>query len=209
MELRPDLLLRLLLASLAWGGVAGVLYDTIRLQRVLLGISRYTKACSAPVFCPSFCRAKAKREKSATRRAAEAALLGVQDVAFCLACGAMISVLLFYRNEGEFRGFVLLGAATGFAVYYFTVGRLVVFVSEYIVFAVKTAFLYLVYYATRPWILLGRFLLARCGALLGRMKQAHRARAIRRYRASLSGRLAASAERGFLEGAWEEKIKTT
>lgn len=205
MELRPDLLLRLLLASLALGTVAGVLYDTIRLQRVLLGISRYTSACSAPAFRPHFCRPKGMRKKSARRRAAESVLLGVQDVVFCLSCGGMIAVLLFYRNEGEFRGFVLLGAAVGFLTYYFTVGRLVVFVSEYVMFAVKTAFLYLVYYATRPAILLGRFLIARCGAWLSRMKQARRTRVIRRYRASLAGQLAASAEHGFLHGKWEEK----
>lgn len=208
MELHPTLLLRLLLASFFFGAVAGVLYDTVRLQRVLLGICRYSSAEAAPVFRPKFCRARRKKPKSERRRKAEALLLAVQDIVFCICVGAMVAVLLFYRNEGEFRGFVLVGVVLGFTAYYFTVGKLIVWGSEYVIFALRTALLYAVYYLTLPFVALARLLFSRLAALFRRIRADRQERRIRRYHEAVCQQLVESSAHGFLEGAWEEKAKT-
>lgn len=207
MEIYPVLLLRLLLASLIFGAMMGVLYDAIRIQRVLLGISRYTDAVKAPVFCPKFCPPKKKKTSGRASEGAKYICLVLQDVIFCFTVGALLAVLLFYQNNGEFRGFVLAGAAVGFLAYYFTIGKLVIWASEYVVFAVKTAVLYLVYYLTFPFIAAARFLGTRIGRLLERLRQKRREKACHRYHRKRYQEWLALSQRGFLESAWMESEK--
>ncbi len=208
MEVYPSALWRLLLASLLFGSGIGVLYDCIRIQRVLLGISRYTKAENVPVFCPSFLKMRKKRAGKG-KKIAKFVCLVLQDILFCLSVGILLSILLFYRNDGVFRGFVLIGAAVGFAAYYFTVGRLVIGASEYIVFALRTAFLYLVYYVSLPFIALGRFLLARIGGAVKRIREKRQERVQKQYHAKVCHEMLALSSQGFLKNGWTENEKST
>lgn len=151
MEIYPQLLWRLLLYSFLSGLLLGALYDTLRLTRVLLGVCHYTDiACSACVVSPFRKRERTRKRPSLFR----GILVAVQDLLFCFAVGALMMILLFYGNDGGFRGFVLLGLASGFLLYYATVGAFVVRVSEYVVFWLKTAMLYGVFYLTRPVVIL-------------------------------------------------------
>ena len=207
MEVYPSALWRLLLASLLFGIGMGVLYDCIRIQRVLLGISRYTRAASAPAFCPAFLKVRKKREGKG-KTVARFVFVALQDILFGLSVGILLSILLFYRNDGVFRGFVMMGAAAGFVAYYFTVGRLVIGASEYIVFAIRTAFLYLVYYVSLPFITLGRFLVTKIGGAARRMQDKRRERIRKRYHEEVCRELLALSTQGFLKKEWTENEKS-
>lgn len=200
MEQNPSLLFRLLLASFLFGVVLGGFYDLLRISRVLLGINRYTDAASAPAFCPRFCKPSREKKLRPAGRVLQNGILVVQDVLFCLVAGMLIAILLFSQNNGEFRWFVPVGLAIGFASYYFTVGKLVITASEYIVFALKTAFLYLIYYVTLPLILLGRLLLGQ----MGRISRFFKEKKIAKYDKAVRERLLAGARRGFLDEGWQE-----
>ena len=208
MEISPTSLLRLLLASLVFGAIMGVLYDCIRIQRVLLGISRYTEAASAPIFCPKVWKNPKRRTPSRVCVIAKCGCLVFQDVAFCLTGSVLLSVLLFYQNNGEFRGFVLIGAAFGFLAYYFTVGKLVIRVSEYVVFAIKTALLYVVYYTMLPFIAAGRFLVTRVGHIAEELRRKKREKRILRHHAKVCEELLALSRNGFLGAQWAETEKS-
>ena len=207
MEIYPSALWRLLLASFLLGVGMGVLYDCIRIQRVLFGICRYTKAANAPAFCPTFLKVQKKRAGKG-KEIIKASFLVLQDVVFCLAAGILVSILLFYRNDGVFRGFVLIGAALGFVAYYFTVGRLVISASEYIVFAIRTAFLYVVYYVSLPFIRLGRFSVERVGGAIQRAREKRLERIRASYHARVCREMLALSEKGFFEKELAEREKS-
>ena len=208
MEINPTSLFRLLLASLIFGAIMGVLYDCIRIQRVLFGISRYTDAANTPIFCPKLWKPREKRIPEKARDFFKHGVLVLQDMVFCLTVGVLLSVLLFYRNNGEFRGFVLIGVVLGFSAYYFTVGKLVIRVSEYLVFAIKTAMLYAIYYITLPFITAGRFLVVHVGGFVERQRQKRKEKAVDRYHRRTSEELLVLSKRGFLGKQWMEKEKT-
>lgn len=207
MEIYPSALWRLLLASFLLGVGMGALYDCIRIQRVLFGICRYTKAANAPAFCPTFLKVRNKRAGKG-KEIIKAFFLVLQDVVFCLAAGILVSILLFYRNDGVFRGFVLIGAALGFVAYYFTVGRLVISASEYIVFAIRTAFLYVVYYVSLPFIRLGRFSVERIGGAIQRAREKRLERIRASYHARVCREMLALSEKGFFEKELAEREKS-
>lgn len=208
MEINPISLFRLLLASLIFGAIMGGLYDCIRIQRVLLGISRYTEAANAPIFCPKLWKKREKRMPKSSCDLIKRGFLVLQDIAFCLTVGVLLSVLLFYQNNGEFRGFVLVGVATGFLAYYFTVGKLVIRISEYLVFAIKTAILYVIYYTTLPFIVAGRFVVVHVGRFVDRQRQKRKEKKIDRYHRRTSEELLVLSKQGFLGPQWMEKEKT-
>ena len=199
MGVSPALLFRLLAVSLLVGAAMGVLYDVLRIGRVMLGMSRYTAAASAPLFCPKFYRPRGKKGDKRVFRIFKQVLLIVQDFLFCLAVGSAIALLLFSRNNGEFRGFVFLGLIIGFVAYYFTVGQLVIRASEYVVFAIKTLFLYAAYYLTLPFITFFRFAITHIGGAIRRYREKRREKKIRHYTKAKQQTLTLAAQKGFLE----------
>jgi hypothetical protein len=60
-------------------------------------------------------------------------LLFVEDMILVICIGCGVVALNFYLNRGQFRAYSVLALAVGFAVYYFTVGKLVGVISVYIV----------------------------------------------------------------------------
>lgn len=176
----------------------GALYDTLRLTRVLLGVCHYadfSKRSSVP--CPFPKRRTRSRKRPAVFRDV---LLVMQDLLFCLAAGAVVMILLFYGNDGGFRGFVLLGLVSGFLLYYATIGALVVRASEYLIFWLKTAVLYAVFYLTRPAVFLARLL--RRGAK--RLFERTMLWRLRRYDAKKKKNLLEMSEKGFVGLDWIE-----
>jgi hypothetical protein len=180
-------------------GVAlGVLYDVLRIGRVLIGMNHYTSAATVPAFCPKFCKRREKKSRTRFVTILLNILLGVQDILFCLTMGAAAAVLLFYHNNGEFRGFVIIAILAGLAVYLMTVGKLVINASEYVVFAVKTAILYIVYYMTWPFIALFRLLLNQARRIVARIQSRREKKQIARYHAKHIQLLTELAANGFL-----------
>lgn len=208
MGIDPTLLLRLLAASVVVGMALGLVYDVLRICRVMMGMSRYTAAASAPIFCPHFCRPRRTEGRSRVSDFVKRAVLIAQDFFFCVTFGIAVALLLFSRNGGEFRGFVLLGALLGFAAYYFTVGQLVIRASEYVVFAIRTALLYAVYYVTLPFIAVVRFIGRHVMNMVKARVAKRREKRIVRYTKAEEQSLIRLAENGFLcDGILSQETK--
>ncbi len=139
MGLPEENLVLLLIYSLSVGAFLGVLWDCFRIIRILFYGKRKTGTRS-PTLLPS-------NEKDVSRALAfshtqsffspSGIAIFLSDIIFCLTAAISVIILLFHLNGGEIRGFALLGAALGFSVYYFTVGRLTVLFSDIIIKTVK------------------------------------------------------------------------
>ena len=202
MEIYPEVLWRLLWYSFFGGVLLGALYDTLRLSRVLLGVCHYVDISpKMRVPSPFRERARSPRKRSAVFREV---LLALEDLGFCLAAGAVMMLLLFYGNDGGFRGFVLLGLLAGFLLYYATLGALVVRVSEHLVFWLKTAILYAVFYITRPFLFLFRLVRNAVRRAYGSVSRRVILRRLRRYDEKKRKELFAMSEQGFVGLEWKE-----
>ena len=102
MELSQRVLALLFLSSTALGIALGVVYDVMRVIRVLCG------------------------EELGTRRTLpQMILLFWEDLLFAVLSSVSLIILLYYVNDGMFRSWAVVGMACGFFVYYHTLGRLV------------------------------------------------------------------------------------
>lgn len=95
---------RLLALSLSGGILCGALWDVFKVPRIVLGIS----------------------ETTAVNRL-HTVVVFIQDILFCLSCGVVAIVVLYYGNEGNIRGIALVGMSAGFASYRVTFGALTEF----------------------------------------------------------------------------------
>lgn len=64
-------------------------------------------------------------------------LILVFDLLYCIFLGFCSYVFFLVVNEGDIRGFLLLGEGIGFAIYYFSLGIVVFAASEKIVDSIK------------------------------------------------------------------------
>lgn len=99
--------------SIPLGALLGVLYDLVRLGRLLLGIT-----------------VQSPFGKKGVRRWIAYILAALGDFFFCTAAGAVLCVFFFLTGDGRMRGYGLLGAALGFYCYYQTLGRLIIALAE-------------------------------------------------------------------------------
>ncbi len=104
-------------ASLVLGVLFGVLYDVIRFTRVLLCVDvRPPRGRHGWFGC---------------------VIVALGDLAFFTTAAVLMCVFFFVTNNGEVRGFALVGAFCGFLIYYNTVGRLFITVCETVASWVK------------------------------------------------------------------------
>ncbi len=195
METNPYLLWQLLVSSFFGGVLLGAVYDTMRLSRVLFGVCHYVDISLNRNIRSPFSKQLPNRKASPIFAAF---LLTLQDILFCLLAGILIAILLFYGNNGNFRGFVLFGILAGFLLYYVTIGKLLIRVSEYVIFAVKVAALYAAYYVTRPILLILRVAKKMYVAIWGRFCMYR----IRRFDAAKREMLLKLSDMGFVGALW-------
>ena len=160
-DLSQDVLLSLLLRALLSGAVLGGFYDCIRALKMLLGV-RYGNEIS-------------QNALSIGRRVLVFCVTFFFDLVFWLAA-ALISVMLIYHvGGGIFRGMAYLGMAIGFTVYYFTLGRLVLYINERVTDLIKKTLRWAARLALIPIRALGRgifFLyLLTIGKFIGKIKE--------------------------------------
>ena len=152
MEQSPLLLSLLLLHSFFFGGFLGVLNDVNRMVRVFFGV-RYGGESFRSLYArelPVIHRPLGGGEHSKIGQGALSVLIFFQDV-FLFSFAGVGCVLLHYEyNSGRFRFFTLPAIMLGFLLYYFTLGKLIMALSERIVFVIKAAFLILGNVLLRP-----------------------------------------------------------
>lgn len=146
-------MLYMLFCGILWG----ILYDGIRISRVLTRLAVYTHAGNrlAHLGLPLIGAPKERKKTPHSRRLA-GVMMAIGDVFFFAAAACIFSVLLVHAASGVFRWFYLLAALLGFAAYYFTLGRAVMLSSEIIAAVVRTVFRYLFWLFCLPFRLLGK-----------------------------------------------------
>lgn len=131
--------------SVCFGVLLGVVYDIIRVLRVLLGAPREKKgkidfrSIELPII-------KRKAYPARTHKLSRGLLsvwIAVGDVIFAVSCGALAVMIAYAYNSGKVRAVIFVGLAVGFLTYYFTLGRLVVNISELIAFLIRSAVAYI------------------------------------------------------------------
>ncbi len=136
MEISPIRMALLLFYSFVFGMGVGVFYDANRIIRVFLG-ERYSRVgvegiaswklpiCHKPIYLEG--------KKKTVRKA----VIFIGDFLCVLVAALGIIVLNYSYNSGEFRMFTFFGTAVGFLLYYHTVGRLVMLISEPLAILIK------------------------------------------------------------------------
>lgn len=149
---------RALFAAVAFGIFLGVLYDGVRIFRVLCGmpyrggIPHRLAAFRFPLLPADL----ATRRAGKITARAHAVLLVLTDFLYALTAGLLFCVFVYWQNNGTFRLYYLLAAAPGFAAYYVTVGRLVLASAGSIVFLLRVLTAYLFLFIRVPLVFLAK-----------------------------------------------------
>ncbi|MBQ2999928.1 MAG: hypothetical protein IJD64_05640 [Clostridia bacterium] len=160
MEISPIRLFFLLISSFFLGLGVGGLYDIHRIIRVLFGV-QYTKNRPSKFLLKPL--PIIKRPLSEIRCGkAKSKFLGIliffQDIFLCCVSAMGVVILNYTLNDGRFRFYTVIALVLGCLLYYFTVGKLVIFLSEWIVFFIRAAFSIFFYLLSRPGVIFFRFL---------------------------------------------------
>ncbi len=154
MAISPLLLSLLLLNAFVFGIFLGILNDGSRIVRVFCGV-RYSAKSFRSLYArelPIVHRPLGRREQGRLGRGTLSVLIFFQDL-LLFTVGGVGTVLLQYEyNSGRFRFFVLPAILVGFLLYYFTVGKCLMVVSEAVAFVIKAALLIVGYCFSRPFV---------------------------------------------------------
>ena len=118
-----------ILCALFAGVFIGAIYDVFRIIR-----------CAFFIFLME--NDKKNQKKPGNRNFFEIILQIILDLLFSIVYTIIIVLLVYYLNNGFFRLYIALFAAAGFAVYYFTLGRLVMKISDVIIHFIKLSVLF-------------------------------------------------------------------
>ena len=132
--------------SLCFGILLGIIYDVLRLVRVVLdtdGVSEKRLIDCRGVKLPIVKKKVYSESIDKTLKKILNVYVVVSDVLFASACGAMIVLIAYAYNSGIIRLVTVVGLLVGFLAYYFTVGKLVVEFSHLMGFVLRSAVVYL------------------------------------------------------------------
>ncbi len=195
MEISPYMLSLLLLYSLAFGVSAGVLNDVNRMLRVALGM-RDGKGDSA------------SRVRRRVRSILSILFIALQDILLFGYIGVGVAVLNYYLNRGIFRIYSIGATVLGFALYYFTVGRLVMRLAEAMIRILRALMVKIFKIVTFPIRFAFGLLTLPIKKLCEKIRFALAKRRIMRYNKIKREELIALAARGFaLDGQSPEREK--
>ena len=159
MEISPYLLTLLLIHSFLFGAFLGILNDVSRIVRVFCGVS-YSQKSFRSLYArelPLIHRPLVRKENGKIKERALAVLIFFQDL-FLFAIAGVGTVLLQYQyNSGRLRFFCLPVMVVGFLLYYFTVGKCVMLISEGIVFVIRATVLILGSILLHPFVKIFHF----------------------------------------------------
>lgn len=138
--------------SLIIGVALGALYDIVRMWRAFLGIryvNKFTeklKLLRLPLIKNPLLKEKKQNDR------AQGILLFITDIIYFLIVTLIMIIFVYSVSGGVVRWFIFVGAMMGLLIYYFTIGKIVISVSEYIVFFVRIVWAYVVYFVTYPFL---------------------------------------------------------
>ena len=163
MEISQYALLLLHVYAGILGICLGLLYDGFRITRIFLG-AHYSRRVAKRLQGLRLPFLKGKPPHAESRFLGLAIFL--EDLLFCILSGVAFILLLYAQNNGRFRFLALVCTGLGFGLYRLTLGRLVMYASEWIAFGIGTAVRYLVFFLLYPIRALRRLLCRAAGALV-------------------------------------------
>ena len=152
MEISPMRIFWMLIYSFGFGMLGGALNDINRLLRVLLGV-RYRKERMKWLYgikIPLLGRPLKDRGEGRISGALLSLVIFVQDVFLMFFLGAGAVFINYSFNDGRVRIYTPLLIILGFVFYYFTIGRAVIYFSEFIAFAIRGVFAVILSIFYRP-----------------------------------------------------------
>ena len=200
MEISPIRLFYLLIASFAFGIGMGAVYDIHRILRVFFGVQyskkRPSKLLQRPL--PIIRRPLGEIRQRRWSRAILSILIFLQDVIFFCIAGGGIVILNYAYNDGQFRFYTVIALFLGFFLYYITVGKLVISLSEWIVFFLRAMFTILVFILKAPFVKLFSLLLREMKKIRSNLQKALANRRKKVYNIGKEKACLNAADRGFL-----------
>lgn len=130
---------RLLLYALIVGAVLGIIWDIFRVTRIAaFGRKKRQKSIFVPLPADTEALKQILRVDTSEKHSVIANVgVFLSDLGFCVFSAICVILMLFHISDGVVRGFAFAGAFIGFAIYYFTVGRLTVIFSDAIIRILK------------------------------------------------------------------------
>ena len=162
MEISQLSFVLLAIYSVCFGVLLGAIYDIIRIQRVLLG-AEYGEIDKGKIDFRNIKlpiinkKAYSVKFDKISRRFLDI-YIAVGDVMFASMCGVAVVLVAYAYNSGRVRLVIYLGLLFGFLTYYFTVGRLVMRLSHFISFVLRSILVYLCEIIVAPIRLVRRYI---------------------------------------------------
>lgn len=130
--------------SLFMGVFLGILYDCIKLTRIIFGVGFYSTIASSLYNkeFPFIRKTRAKLKCGNGNGAVSGVILFIGDIVYACLCAVSYSLFLFHASRGEARWYFILASAVGFFVYYFTISKLALSVLEVVLFFVRALMRY-------------------------------------------------------------------
>lgn len=119
------------LFSVMTGAFLGLIYDFFRIIRCLFGI-KYGKIL--------FKKIQSSESEKKISKPMESILMGITDLMYFAAATVIMCIFIYFVNNGIVRWYIYFGAVTGFILYYFTVGRIVISFSSIIAYGIRRIF---------------------------------------------------------------------
>ena len=200
MEISPYMLMLLTVYSFLFGMSAGAFNDINRIIRGFLGV-RYSKKSFDKLYTielPFVGALSRSDEETKTKKKLLGVLIFLQDILWSVYIGYGTVILNYYLNRGQFRLYTIVAVLAGIAAYYFTVGRLVILLSEAIIFFIKASLKILLWLISRPFVVIGGRIIKGVKKLCKKISSAIAKKKNIRYNKKRREELAALAEHGFL-----------
>lgn len=208
MEISPYMLMLLLIYSFVFGMSAGVFNDINRITRAMMGVKYSGKAFERlyRIELPFVGRLSSSGKEKRLKRTVESAVIFLQDILLFAYLGCGTVILNYYLNRGQLRLYTIAAMAVGFAIYYFTLGRLVIFLSEGIIFFIRAALKISFYVASRPAVWLWHGMRKICLSICKKIYSTIAKKRIMRYNKSKREELLTLSARGFRNGGEENGV---
>ncbi len=136
--------LRVIVYSFFMGMGLSLLYDVVKLTRILFGICSYSETAKKlnNTKLP-FLKEKSSRQDGKKGGVTAFVFVFFGDIIYSLLCGAAYSLFLFHAIEGHVRWYFILSSAFGFFFHYFTLSKFNIIVLEVLFFLMKCGIMYL------------------------------------------------------------------
>lgn len=157
MEISPYLLFLLLVYSFAWGLILGGIYDGFLFLRMLFGeFATTTKITAQYEKKPRPWNKPIKRLTFLAHKRIRNSVVFTLDSVLLLISGCGIAVLCYHFNHGQFRVFSLLSCLSGFLFYRISIGRIVFFLFQKLIFLFYMFLSVFLDWISRPFVIFAR-----------------------------------------------------